>query len=183
MDQKINDELRLDLGRQVIVHEKNIIVDCVWCKFSKHHGRSFYQEADGKDWTTHPNYKGTLKLCPNCFGKGSIESDNTTIIDKVIIDVVQELELIEGVFGKIDRGKKLLTGQLSDIKGESNFNDNILFKAIKVVVRPNPRSSKIRPKMLKHRFLNITNCSKSDCHTILPQYYYLFHKIICYHQY
>lgn len=134
MDQKINDELRLDLGRQVIVHEKNTIVDCVWCLFSKHHGRSFYQEADGKDWTTHPNYQGTLKLCPNCFGKGSIESDNTTIIDKVIIDVVQELELIEGVFGKIDRGRKLLTGQLSDIKGEANFNDNILFKAIKVVI-------------------------------------------------
>jgi len=134
MNQKINDELRLDLGRPVIVHERATIVDCVWCLFSTSHGRSYYQEAAGKDWTTHPNYKGTLKLCPNCFGKGSIETDTTTTIAKVIIDVVQELELIEGVWGKIDRGKKRLTGQLSDIKGDVNFNDNILFKAIKLVI-------------------------------------------------
>ncbi len=133
MDQKINDELRFDLGRQIIVHELATAIDCVWCLFSTAHGRSFYQPAAGKVWSTHPNYV-TDRICPNCSGKGSIESDNTTTIDKVIIDEIKELELVEGVFGKIDKGRKRLTGQLSDIKGDINFNDNILLKAIKIVI-------------------------------------------------
>ena len=134
MDQKVNDELRIDLGRQVIVHEKATLIDCVWCLYSTHHGRSFYQPAQGKVWADHPNYAGTDRICPNCSGKGSIETDNTTTIAKVIIDEVQELELIEGVWGKTEKGRKRLTGKLSDIKGESNFNDNILLKAIKLVI-------------------------------------------------
>ena len=44
------------------------------------------------------------------------------------------MELIEGVWGKTEKGKKRLTGQLSDIKGDVNFNDNILLKAIKLVI-------------------------------------------------
>ena len=44
------------------------------------------------------------------------------------------MELIEGIYGKISKGRKRLTGQLSDIKGDVNFNDNILLKAIKVVI-------------------------------------------------
>ncbi len=134
MNQKVNNELRLDLGRQVIVHEKATLTDCPWCLYSPHHGRSFYQEAAGKVWSTHPNYAGTDRICPNCSGKGSIETDIITTIDKVILDEIQELELIEGVWGKTEKGKKRLTGQLSDIKGEVNFNDNILLKAIKLVI-------------------------------------------------
>ena len=134
MDQKINKELRIDLGRQVIIHQSATKTDCVWCKFSAHHGRSFAQPAEGKVWSTHPNYSGTDRLCPNCLGKGTIETDNIVTIPKVIVDDVKELELVEGVIGKIDRGKKRLTGQLSDINGVNNFNDNILFKAIKVVI-------------------------------------------------
>ncbi len=133
MNQKINNELRFDLGRQIIVHQATTKIDCVWCLFSQAHGRSFYQPASGKVWSTHPNYK-TDRICPNCNGKGTIESDNTTIIQKVIIDEVKELELIEGVVGKITRGRKRLTGQLSDINGVDNFNNNILLKSIKIVI-------------------------------------------------
>ena len=89
MNQKVNDELRLDLGRQVIVHEKATLIDCSWCLYSPHHGRSFYQEAAGKVWSTHPNYAGTDRICPNCSGKGSIETDTITTIDKVILDEIQ----------------------------------------------------------------------------------------------
>ena len=89
MNQKVNDELRIDLGRKVIVHEIATKTDCVWCKFSTHHGRSFAQPAEGKVWSTHPNYSGTDRLCPNCLGRGTIETDNITSIDKVIIDEIQ----------------------------------------------------------------------------------------------
>ena len=133
MNQKVNNELRLDLGRQVIVHQSGTLIDCPWCLYSQAHGRSFYQPTVGKVWSTHPNYV-TDRICPNCSGKGSIETDIITTIDKVILDEIQELELIEGVWGKTEKGKKRLTGQLSDIKGEVNFNDNILLKAIKLVI-------------------------------------------------
>ncbi len=132
MKKKINDQLRLDLGRNIIIHERATEVDCLWCIYDPITKRSSNIPEVGKDWTTHSLYKGTLLICPNCSSRGTTQTDNTTTI-KVIVDDVREFELVEGQLGKYDRGRKSIIGKLSDISGVTDFNVNILLKAIKIV--------------------------------------------------
>ncbi len=132
IEAKIYDELRTDIGDNIVIHQRGTTQNCPWCKLDTMTNKSANIPADGKDWSTHPNYAGTDLVCPNCNGKYYIQSDVTTTI-KVIKEDKEELQLIDGKLGKVDLGRKIIIGRIEDIEGQTDFNDNILLKAVKVV--------------------------------------------------
>jgi len=132
IEKKLNTDLLGDMGRDVIIHQEGSKIDCVWCKFDNMTGRSSGIPESGKTWSTHSNYRGTNLICPNCLGKGTIESDSKTTI-KALYCCKHDLEIIDGKLGRVDRGKMSLTGKLTDVNGDSELN-NILLNSIKVVI-------------------------------------------------
>ena len=91
-----------------------------------------WRNHDGKDWTTHANYKSHL-YCPNCGNKGRIQSNNIKVIT-CIEDDTKDWFSLDGKPGQILMGRKVLIGKYADIQSGSEFKDNILQSAIKVVV-------------------------------------------------
>lgn len=108
-------ELISDLGRPMKVHLRTDPVDCTWCEFSHEFGRSLNKPATGKDWSTHPNYKGSTRLCPNCLGNGTVETDEVITVTNVITSEIKGLTLINGRPALVPSGRIKITGNLIDI--------------------------------------------------------------------
>lgn len=131
------DELRQDVGRDIIIHLRSTPIDCPWCKYDQVTGKSSGIPEDGKDWTTHFNYNGSLIRCPNCLGKGTINENTEITIEDVIIDDKSGMSYnTKGKLGILPEGTKSLIGKLSDVLVDSSdINSKTLFsKALKVVV-------------------------------------------------
>jgi len=111
---KIN-ELITDLGAPMYVHMRAAKTDCTWCEYSNEVKASTGQPSAGKDWTTHANYQGTLRLCPNCLGKGTIQGNDIVTVAKVIESDGKGLTLVNGRPALMPDGSKKITGDLSTI--------------------------------------------------------------------
>jgi len=130
------DELRGDVGRDIIIHTKSTPIDCQWCEFDESTGRSAGIPSAGKDWTTHPNYRGSLIRCPNCNSLGTINPNTETVVPDVIIEDKSGLVYEKGKAAIIPEGTKSLIGKLSDVLlDSSDINSKTLFAhAIRVIV-------------------------------------------------
>jgi hypothetical protein len=114
VEEKIG-ELISDLGRGMKVHMRAAIEDCTWCEYSPEYGRSLNKPAAGKDWSTHPNWRNSNRLCPNCLGKGSVQNNEVITVEEVIVSEVKGIQMVNGRPALIPVGRIKITGNLSDI--------------------------------------------------------------------
>ena len=130
------DELREDIGRSIIARLPGEIIDCTFCIWDDSTKRSSGIPQSGVDWTTHPDYKGTMIICPNCRGRGRIDSPIEITISDVIIEDKSGIVYIKGKLGLLPEGTKLLIGKLQDIlvDPDDTNSDMILNQAISIVI-------------------------------------------------
>lgn len=114
------------------MHFRTTKTDCPWCKWNSVTGSGSGIPEEGKDWTSHPNYKSPL-ICPNCLNRGRIETANTSTITCMVEDK-NDYKIVEGKLGKVDDGIKLMIGDYSDIQAGTSFKDNLLYTTTKIVV-------------------------------------------------
>jgi len=128
--------LMQDLGRTITVYNRATGIDCTYCKRDFKTGRSSGIPEIGKVWSTHTNYDGVGLTCPECSGKGILNTTTTTSVTNVIIEDISGLQIEHGKYAFFKIGTKKLTGKLSLIlKTSTDENsEDIIQYADKIVI-------------------------------------------------
>ena len=76
-------DVRNSLGRIATIYLAPTNVDCAWCILDPVSNRSSGVPEPDVRWEDHPNYSTTynIKICPECNGKGYVQTDNTETVN------------------------------------------------------------------------------------------------------
>ena len=118
-----------DMGRSIIVYRKQTGTDCPYCIYDNLTKRSSGKPASGYVWTAHPNYKGTMLVCPECSGRGLTDlTTQTTVSDCIIQDISGE-QIEYGKYGYFKPGTKRIYCKLESILTDSsNLNSDTILE-------------------------------------------------------
>jgi len=125
-----------DLGRTVTVYNRTVGIECTWCYTDNKTGRSSGVAKPGKVWSTHSAYDNVGLTCPECKGKGFLNTSTNTSVTNVIIEDVSGVQIDRGKYAFFKAGTKKLTGKLSLIlKTPTDTNSEDIFQyADKIVI-------------------------------------------------